>query len=131
MSRQNSAEAVKSEVIPDGLGALLFAMLLSLAAAEVDAASAPQQWIDQSEQGVAKHLHPVIEEHIKSQLDRRSYRLHRTTMPRPHAASTGCFEAWEPSSVSEVSSESVAGESWLNRFFACSPLKMMTQAMLC
>lgn len=111
MSQKKSAVAPKSEAMADGLGALLFAISLSLAAAVVDAASAPQQWLNQSIQGVDEYLHPVIEDHIRSQLDWRSYYLDRPTASRPQAPSTGNLEAMQPRSVTEASSQSIAGES--------------------
>lgn len=111
MSQQKSDVTVKSEAMADGLAALLFAMLLSLAAAAGDAASAPQQWLDQSTDGIGEHLHPVIEDHTKSQLDWRSYFLDRPTPHRPQAPSSGYFGPSQPKNVYEASSQNFDGES--------------------
>lgn len=111
MRRQTPSVAAKRAAGSDALGALSFAVCLSVAATVADAASAPQQWLTQSVQGVEERLHPVIESHIKSQLDWRSYYLDRPTTYRSQMTSSENAMDAPSKHVSERPSRSVVGES--------------------
>ncbi|MGD1982450.1 MAG: hypothetical protein PVF93_00940 [Chromatiaceae bacterium] len=74
------------------------------------AANAPRQWVDEALQGVDEQLHPVIESHIRSQLDWRSYYLDRTMSSLQPGPSAG-MQAQPSTSASDQASRPSAGQS--------------------
>jgi len=78
------------------VGLSLLGLLPTVTAVRVDAANAPQQWLDRVTHGVEESLRPVVVDHLRSQLDWRSYYLDwNTTQGRIGApAGAGYRGAW-------------------------------------
>ena len=110
MSKADTPAAEIDRLVSVASRGFILAGILTAAAAHGSATNAPRQWVDEALHGADEQLHPVIKNHIRSQLDWRSYYLDRATSRRPPGPAIGLQEP-PRTGASDESSRSSASQT--------------------